>query len=369
MEPLDWVLAAPVLAVLAAVAGRQARDAWEDLPELDEAAGRAAVLGAGLIAATAAAGASAGLVVAGPLALLALGAAVLGFRRQRPVPPDLTDAAPVAQVLGKGDDDPDDLAGPPALPGGGSWRDHAPLLAALERVAAQRRARVEGDDTRRIVDPQGLVLLEARPAPRGQVGVILRATPGAPRRERLILTANAWRVHRRGDEPLPAQIRALGEGAPAALDALLEEPGAQRVVLGPHGLRLELELEPERRAALLLLRESGVFGPGASPPELLGLHLGRLLSALEGLGRPAPTAGAAVAAAGEGVRVVLYDPAPPAAPAQRCPYCRSDLSSEPELARCGRCGTTHHAACWDEGGGCTVLGCGARRAARSRVGG
>jgi hypothetical protein len=45
---------------------------------------------------------------------------------------------------------------------------------------------------------------------------------------------------------------------------------------------------------------------------------------------------------------------PEAAP--RCPYCH-DMLEEVALVVCGACGTRHHAACMDELGRCTVLGC------------
>jgi hypothetical protein len=39
-----------------------------------------------------------------------------------------------------------------------------------------------------------------------------------------------------------------------------------------------------------------------------------------------------------------------------CPYCLDELSTAP-AAPCPSCGTSHHQACWDELGGCTVRGC------------
>jgi hypothetical protein len=40
-----------------------------------------------------------------------------------------------------------------------------------------------------------------------------------------------------------------------------------------------------------------------------------------------------------------------------CPYCRFPLKSGSQAVRCDACGTVHHDECWQEGGGCTVLGC------------
>jgi hypothetical protein len=51
--------------------------------------------------------------------------------------------------------------------------------------------------------------------------------------------------------------------------------------------------------------------------------------------------------------------------AARCPYCRDELrvdDGSDDLGACDRCGTLHHRACLDEAGGCTIFGCGARRA-------
>lgn len=41
----------------------------------------------------------------------------------------------------------------------------------------------------------------------------------------------------------------------------------------------------------------------------------------------------------------------------RCPYCHDLLAVEVQAITCGACGTTHHAACMEELGRCTVLGC------------
>ena len=44
----------------------------------------------------------------------------------------------------------------------------------------------------------------------------------------------------------------------------------------------------------------------------------------------------------------------------RCPYCRADLDLHaPGLTACPSCDTVHHGECFDEHGGCTLLGCGA----------
>ncbi len=48
--------------------------------------------------------------------------------------------------------------------------------------------------------------------------------------------------------------------------------------------------------------------------------------------------------------------------ARKCPLCREPLSSALPRRSCARCETPHHEPCWDELGGCAVLGCrGSRR--------
>lgn len=40
-----------------------------------------------------------------------------------------------------------------------------------------------------------------------------------------------------------------------------------------------------------------------------------------------------------------------------CPYCRFPLKEGAEAERCDVCDTLYHQDCWQEGGGCAVLGC------------
>lgn len=54
---------------------------------------------------------------------------------------------------------------------------------------------------------------------------------------------------------------------------------------------------------------------------------------------------------GEGLRLE-----PRASDAERCPYCRDALAAEP-ICACDACGTTLHARCRAEHGGCTTQGC------------
>ena len=47
---------------------------------------------------------------------------------------------------------------------------------------------------------------------------------------------------------------------------------------------------------------------------------------------------------------------------ERCPYCRDELEGAgDDLVTCQGCGTSHHAACLEELGRCTILGCGRSR--------
>lgn len=52
----------------------------------------------------------------------------------------------------------------------------------------------------------------------------------------------------------------------------------------------------------------------------------------------------------------------------RCAYCRDGLTGdEDDLVACERCRTAVHGACWDEHGGCPMLGCEGDQAERPRV--
>jgi hypothetical protein len=51
----------------------------------------------------------------------------------------------------------------------------------------------------------------------------------------------------------------------------------------------------------------------------------------------------------------------PADVGRNCPYCRFPLKQETTAARCDACGALHHGDCWNDGGGCSVVGCSAPR--------
>ena len=43
--------------------------------------------------------------------------------------------------------------------------------------------------------------------------------------------------------------------------------------------------------------------------------------------------------------------------AEVCPYCRTKILAEDGPVVCEGCGTSHHADCYTENGGCTIFGC------------
>ncbi len=48
-------------------------------------------------------------------------------------------------------------------------------------------------------------------------------------------------------------------------------------------------------------------------------------------------------------------------PDATCPFCKAATADDPTVS-CDGCGTAHHAACWEEQGGCSVYGCASRDA-------
>ncbi len=40
-----------------------------------------------------------------------------------------------------------------------------------------------------------------------------------------------------------------------------------------------------------------------------------------------------------------------------CPYCRFALKAGVDIVQCGACGSVHHADCWDDNGGCSIVAC------------
>jgi Prokaryotic RING finger family 1 len=51
-----------------------------------------------------------------------------------------------------------------------------------------------------------------------------------------------------------------------------------------------------------------------------------------------------------------------------CPYCRFALKEGAPLIECGHCHAPHHADCWNDNGGCAVMGCAGRPGAAARPG-
>jgi hypothetical protein len=133
-----------------------------------------------------------------------------------------------------------------------------------------------------------------------------------------------------------------------------------------------LDLSAATMAAHVL--RSGERSPGdAALADLFGAHrcrrlrtLGRLFEAETALPRDASFDEALGALDGlitfadgpgrSGPQISVSAPAGVAT----CPYCRDDID-DATASSCGRCGTPHHAACLEEAGGCTVLGCAGRQ--------
>lgn len=63
-----------------------------------------------------------------------------------------------------------------------------------------------------------------------------------------------------------------------------------------------------------------------------------------------------VAALLDTMQVVVRKVAPRAADRTLCPFCHDDVG-QAESTACPSCGTAHHTECWEEGAGCTILGC------------
>ena len=42
-----------------------------------------------------------------------------------------------------------------------------------------------------------------------------------------------------------------------------------------------------------------------------------------------------------------------------CPYCRFAIKAGVDVVTCGECGAVHHADCWDDNAGCSIMGCAA----------
>lgn len=157
------------------------------------------------------------------------------------------------------------------------------------------------------------------------------------------LGVTAWRE--RASQPLAPELDGLVAGREHVVERLFERPGAQRLELGPGLARLELELDLGQLRAWVRARSLAptTAGDGA----IVAAHLRAILEQLEALTRPVAPELSLTAIQG----------------AATCPWCKEDLPADlvPAL-RCGGCGTAHHAACLEEAGGCTVLGCRARAA-------
>lgn len=184
--------------------------------------------------------------------------------------------------------------------------------------------------------------LERSGGPTARV-TLLAGTPVVYQRVRV--DPQAWVSRALAHIPLDPAHEALLAPHAALVSRLLGTPESVRLEVLPGGARLELELDPERLLARL--------PAGGDPTERLAVHLRELQSALDDLARAtAPRPRVFVRREGEAPSE--------AAPGERCPWCHDALRDGDSQWACARCGTRHHAACRDEAGGCTVLGCGRR---------
>jgi hypothetical protein len=51
----------------------------------------------------------------------------------------------------------------------------------------------------------------------------------------------------------------------------------------------------------------------------------------------------------------------------RCPYCHDHLPQEALVVHCAGCDAPYHPSCFEEGDGCSIPGCGQRKASGQRV--
>lgn len=242
------------------------------------------------------------------------------------------------------------------------WTTHAPLLeGALIELASALGGRLQ-----RPVPPDMWCRVEGDLEGHGlDVAIRPGLTPAAE--VELELRLRGWRqvpylwIDRRSYDRLdasafpPATLRLLADDdVRRRVSGLLNVPGAQHVELGAEArLSLRLTAATWRR---LLDRERG----DAPYAGYASQHLQRLLAGLLGLGLAAEAASGIESLALPGVSVAGRDSA------TICPYCR-EAPAELDLTRCPACATPHHTDCWDEAGGCTILGCRARPPGRPRT--
>lgn len=226
------------------------------------------------------------------------------------------------------------------------------------RRARQRRARREGP-----APPQG-----PRVAPRPRAAPA--AEPAAPSRRKLMArlaqVLGATPTHalaedrcrgRLGAHPTRARLRGAEDEAwplELRLDLGLARAPAPELLADPLPAWSELGPRAQVQGGELLL--------DLDLPELLSWSRVRALLADVAAYAERVRAGSPLASALGGE--LRFAPKQGREPAD-CPYCRDRLAGE--LARCAGCGTALHAACAEELGGCTTLGCAEGRFTRERA--
>ncbi|MBX3471091.1 MAG: hypothetical protein KF878_29845 [Planctomycetes bacterium] len=134
--------------------------------------------------------------------------------------------------------------------------------------------------------------------------------------------------------------RALGRELRRSIDEAFRRFGADGLQLRPGELGVEADLAacpPARWRELIRLLDHAAALVEVKPLRIRGL---------------------------DGEREVAGD----AEGRTRCVYCRDGLAGdEDDLVACERCRTAVHAECWEEHGGCPVLGCDGRAPERPRL--
>jgi hypothetical protein len=173
--------------------------------------------------------------------------------------------------------------------------------------------------------------------------------PGPAILELAVAAAHPPRVKIR--RPAVAPPSARDERLASLVKRLFAERGLEEIEAAPRA-----ELYADRH----VLGDTGFvrvrWSPGAVfDPTGFARQLDELARLLEGTGLKVVSLGERRASRGE-------------SGLPRCAWCHADLDgSEPDLVACERCSTVLHDACWQEQGGCPVMGCASKTAERAPV--